>query len=263
MRQKYHWHYLQKDTICSAEDFYQVVLKNRNWDLETYKAVFSWDKITPSSLGIDESQLQKAMTRLEKARDSGEQVLIFGDYDVDGNCATAIMWQGLQAFGIHATPFIPNRFTHGYGMSIKALQEIIATQKPDLIITVDNGITAHPALEFCHQQQIDVIVTDHHQPEKDKTLPVVATVHTQKLCGAGVAWYLIYRLLAQAQDLEQAQKVSTENLDLVALATIVDQVPLTNINRTLVKKGITQLQKKLSSWYYCFVSSCQTPARKN
>lgn len=239
---KYTWRYLQTQEITRIDELTQILLANRHWDQDTLQAQFSWEKFTPTALGIDKNALQKAIARIERAAQLHERVLIFGDYDVDGNCATAIMWQILQIMGIAATPFIPHRFRHGYGMSIKALEEIIETDKPDLIITVDNGISAQPALAYCRQHGIDVIVADHHQPEQGLDLPVAACVHTVQLCGAGVSWYLGWQLLTHTQNALEAQNHAYQLLDLVALATIVDQVPLVGLNRCLVKEGITQLR---------------------
>jgi len=240
---KYTWQFLHEDQADTIQEFTAAIMNNRHWDQETLQAEFAWERLTPKALNIDKGQLEAAIARLQEAASKKQKVVIFGDYDVDGNCATAIMWQNLRGIGIDAAPFIPHRIRHGYGMSVGALEEIFAAGKPDLIITVDNGITARAALDFCRQEGVDVIVTDHHQPDQAGPLPVVALVHTISLCGAGVAWYLGWQLHTASLGVKPAQSKALQMLDLVALATIVDQVPLVGPCRALVKKGIACLRE--------------------
>ncbi|MBQ6154457.1 single-stranded-DNA-specific exonuclease RecJ [bacterium] len=237
----YQWQFLHPHTVTSFDQFRQVILDNRHWQEKDLSLHLKLENLTAADLKISQTALTAAHQRLQRAVDNQQKVLIFGDYDADGNCATAIMWQGLRAFGLDSTPFIPDRLRHGYGMSVVALQEIFTQQKPDLIITVDNGITAWEALEYCQQEGVDVIVTDHHQAESNRTPQVNACVHTTLLSGAGVAWFLIFSLLQQQQS-ATALSTATSLLDLVALATIVDQVPLIGINRQLVKLGLEELR---------------------
>ena len=238
------WQILNKHVVNRIDEFQDVILANRHWTSRDLTQTLDWRELTPENLKIDPTQLQLALERILQAREQKQKVLIFGDYDVDGNGASAIAWQGLQTIGIQATPFIPHRFRHGYGMSVTALEEICAASQPDLIITVDNGITARPALEFCAERGIDVIVTDHHQADQtQKKLPCLAIVQTTALAGAGVAWFLMWQLGRTVLGDPKAQKLAQSWLDLLALATIVDQVPLVGFNRQLVKAGIVQLRQ--------------------
>lgn len=224
-------------------DFARVVLASRNVDLEAEKAKFDWGKLTPAAVGVDEKQLEKAVKKILRAENNEQEVVIFGDYDVDGNCATAIVWHGLKEIGLVATPFIPHRVRHGYGIRRQALEEIFAVSKPDLLITVDNGISAQKALAFCAQEKVPVIVTDHHlPPAAGEKLEALAVVHTTKLCGAGVAWLLVRRLW-EVGGVKDWEAKAGKLLDLVCLATIADQVPLTDFNRQLVRAGIQQLRQ--------------------
>ena len=191
-------------------------------------------KFTPKDAGIDEKQLAHAISLIHKAKQKNWKVLVFGDYDCDGICATAILWETLYEMGVHAMPFIPSRDKHGYGLSMAALDDIFAdpSQKPQLLITVDNGIVAHEPFARLKKEGIHTILTDHHQPEK-KLPPVDALVHTTQLCGTTVSW-----MFAQALNPNKA----AEMLDLCAIATIADQVPLLNANRSFAVHGIGVLK---------------------
>lgn len=236
---KKEWLNLQEETPKSVEDIRKILLKNREIeDMEAFLDAPHPKDISAEAVGIDPKALKKAADRIRKAQKDGEQVLVFGDYDADGICATAILWQTLHHMGIKAMPFIPHREKHGYGVSSEAIDDIVADNKPTLIITVDNGIVAHePVIRLMEKEGIDVIITDHHQPETvDGKLtypPAHAVVHTTQLCGATVGW-----MLARELDSEFAM----QQLDLAGLATIADQVPLTGANRSFAKFGLENLR---------------------
>lgn len=225
--------------ITSFNTFKQALLKQRLWSEEELSPP-PLDKLVWTSLAVDKKQLSRAITLIANAKKNHSRVLIFGDYDVDGQTATSIMWLGLRHFGIIAEPFIPDRLRHGYGMSTKALAEIFAKSKPSLIITVDNGISAHQALAFCQQNQVKVIVTDHHQLGQQPPL-AEAVIHDTSFSGALLSWYLIWQLLAQTKA-EQAMAVASNLLDLACLGTIVDQVPQRGLCRQLCRLGLLQLR---------------------
>lgn len=238
------WALATEKIIEDWDDFQELILNNRQLtetDLEVENSEVT--KITAAEVGIDPLQLEKALAKIIRAEENNQEVVIFGDYDVDGNCATAIMWQGLREIGLTAIPFIPHRLRHGYGIRVNALEEIFATKKPDLIITVDNGITADAALEFCHAQKVPVIITDHHlRDQKKEKLRATAVVQTTQLCGAGVAWVVIKELWKKTGVKNWGEK-TRELLDLVCLATIADQVPLKGVNRQLARAGLEQLRQ--------------------
>ncbi len=188
--------------------------------------------ITATQVGLDQKALTKAATLLTTAIAKQQKVVIFGDYDVDGICATAILWEALFAKGLAATPFIPHRMKHGYGLSIGALEEIFLAVKPDLIVTVDNGIVAHPALAWLAEQQVPVILTDHHQPDSTKPQATVI-VHTPQICGSAVSWFLAREISMTATE---------RQIDLLGLATLADQMPLVGVNRSFAYHGLTALK---------------------
>ncbi len=190
--------------------------------------------ISLSEVGMSKKAMTTAAKILEELRSSQQKVVIFGDYDADGVCATAIMWLGLKQFGITAVPFIPRRDKHGYGLSVGAVSEIIAEHAPQLIITVDNGIVAHEAVAFAQSKNCRVIVTDHHQTD-EKQNSAEAVLHTTDLCGATVA-YMVVAALLKGQDCSPL-------LDLAALATIADQVPMLGANRSFAFHGLAVLRQ--------------------
>lgn len=190
-------------------------------------------QLSPRELGLDEVSIQLASERVVKAIADQEAVLIFGDYDCDGVTATAILWETLRQRGLLARPFLPHRQRHGYGLSVKALEDIWLQYQPKLVITVDNGIVAHEAVNWLQERGAQVLITDHHEPG-DSVPPADFILHSQQLCGASVAW-----TLANALDPEFAQK----QLDLAAIGTIADQVPLYGVNRSFAWHGLNALRR--------------------
>lgn len=196
-------------------------------------------KISLKEVGIDEKQLKLILKRIKKAKENKEYVVIFGDYDADGVCATAILWQVLFEIGCDVKPFIPHRTKHGYGVSIKAIDSIIEDRKPDLVITVDNGIVALEPIDYLKGMNVDVIITDHHQPEEMKGKVIFPNadyiLHSNKLCGATVSWML-------SREIEKFFKLdgkpAENSMDLCGIATIADQVKLFGANRSFAKFGI-------------------------
>ncbi len=226
------------------EDLVQLLLENRG--LKTKKEIEAFlhprlEDVTISSVDINKLQLAKAVKRIQKAIKNKEQIVVFGDYDVDGICGSAVLWETLRDAGAIAVPYIPHRIDEGYGLSEAGIKNLkFKIKNCHLIITVDNGIVAHDAVEFANEAGIDVIITDHHVPAK--TLPkAYAIVHTTKLCGAGVGWMLAQELKVKSEKFKVAREEN--QLELVALATIADLVPLTGANRTLTKFGLENLKK--------------------
>lgn len=189
----------------------------------------------PKNLG----DMQKATRRINQAISNNETIVIYGDYDTDGVSASAILYTYLKSRGATPHVFIPNRFEDGYGLSTETINHIAENFFPDLLITVDCGITAVPETEMLTELGIDVIITDHHIP--GETLPNALAIIDPKtcaqtygfseLCGAGVALKLVQALGGNPMDY----------IDIAALATIGDIVPLVDENRVIATLGLSKI----------------------
>jgi single-stranded-DNA-specific exonuclease len=221
------------------DDLVWVLLKNRK--INTKKEIEEFlnpelEDLTIENVGIDKKELKRAIHRIKDAIKKGEGIVVFGDYDVDGICGAAILWETLNGMGAKVLPYIPHRIDEGYGLSVTGIVNLL-TQIPNtkLIITVDNGIVANEPVDFAKKQGIDVIVTDHHVPAK---LPPKAhsIVHTTKLCGAAVGYML-------SRELTGSKAHNNEHLALAALASVADLVPLIGPSRIITKYGIEAMRK--------------------
>jgi single-stranded-DNA-specific exonuclease len=199
--------------------------------------------------------VQAAAERLVNARQRGERVLVVGDFDVDGATATALSISCLRAFGF-ATPdfLVPDRFKYGYGLSA-AIAELAATRSPTLLVTVDNGITSLEGVQRARELGMEVLITDHHLagpvlPDEalivNPNLPGSA-FGSPALCGVGVAFYLLAATGKRLAELgiipaDLARDAVTDCLDLVALGTVADLVPLDFNNRILVAEGLRRMR---------------------
>ena len=186
--------------------------------------------------------MKELCDRIHLAKQMGDKVLIFGDYDVDGISATAIMLKTLKKIGINADFYLPNRYVDGYGLTCEVIDKIERQFAPDLIITVDCGISCYKEVEYAKEKGIEIAVTDHH--EIPDVLPdgivLNAKIEGQEypfreLCGTGLAYKISEALLGQ--------KKAEEFLPIAALATIADIVSLTGENRNIVKRGLHSFEK--------------------
>ena len=201
---------------------------------------FLFPKINKMNNPYDLNNMQEAVKKIKDAIASNKRILVFGDYDCDGISAAAILVLYLKSKGARVSAFIPNRFDDGYGLSKDTIKEFCSNGKPDLVITVDLGITAVAEVEELKSRGIDVIVTDHHEPceELPKCTVIDAKVPGQKysfngLCGAGVALKLVEAL--------ENRSYITKYLDICSIATIGDIVPLVDENRIIAKLGLEKI----------------------
>ncbi len=180
----------------------------------------------------------KGAKRVVQAISNNEQITVVGDYDVDGIVSTAIMVDFFNLLGIKINYIIPNRFIHGYGLSKKIIDKIDS----GLVITVDNGISAHEAAQLCKDKGLDLIITDHHTV--GEALPEAYAVVNPKredckfpfedICGAQVAWYFCAAIKKELNsDISMGQF-----LDLLSLAIVADIMPMISMNHTMVKHGL-------------------------
>lgn len=213
----------------------------------------AWSGMLPPNLltGID-----LAAERLLAARNRGERVTIVADYDCDGATACAVGIRGLSALGLSVDYFVPDRVRHGYGLTA-AIVDLLAARPnpPQVILTVDNGISSADAVRHAATLGIDVVITDHHLPADD-TPPAVAIVNpnqrgcgfpSKSLAGVGVIFYVLLALRARLRDegafTAQTQPRLNELVDLVALGTVADVVKLDKNNRILVSQGLKRIRE--------------------
>lgn len=191
--------------------------------------------------------MDTALGRIEKAIAQGERIRIYGDYDVDGTVTTAMLTRYLRRIGAQVDYYIPKRFTEFYGLSIETVEECY-NDGISLLITVDTGVTAIDAIRYARDLDIDVIVCDHHEPS-DSLPDAFALLNPIKgtcpypfkhLCACGVTFKLVQALCERRGEPE----VAHEYLDLVAIASTADMVPLIGENRTLVHFGLQQMNAK-------------------
>lgn len=202
--------------------------------------------------------LDKAAERLLKAAMGGEKIVIYGDYDVDGVTATAILFHILRAIapGAEVGTYVPHRLEEGYGLNAEAMREL-AGQGARVIVSVDCGVTAVGPARVCREVGVDLIITDHHNPPATLAeLPdAFAVVHPRRpdsryafgeLCGAGVAFKLAWRLATLAcggqRVSESLRGLLIELLGLTSLGVIADVVPLVDENRVIAKFGLSRIK---------------------
>ena len=183
--------------------------------------------------------MQLVVEKIKIHLQNNHKILVFGDYDVDGISASAILIKYFESIGANVSNFMPNRYEDGYGLTIETIDKILQHDIPDLIITVDCGITAVQEVEYLKQKEVDVIITDHH--ERGEVLPncpiinpkVSETYPFHALCGAGVA----LKLVQAVAGLETAKLY----LPICAIATIADIVELLDENRAIVSLGLKNM----------------------
>lgn len=250
---------------------------NREFDLEAARRLHEEGYLPPvaralSARGIrDASELaqdwksmlppamlegtREAAERLALARERGERVTVVADYDCDGATACAVAIRGLGMMGVKADYFVPHRVHHGYGLSCAVVDLLAArTPRPDVLLTVDNGVSSAEAVRHAAELGIDVIVTDHHLPGAELP-PAVCIVNpnladsafpSKALAGVGVMYYVLLALRALLRErgvyTQQPQPRLDALVDLVALGTVADVVKLDKNNRILVAQGLNRIR---------------------
>lgn len=237
-------------TVAAPADVHPVLAR-----ILAARGVTSVAEIDPALAGLqppDLVALEDAVTRLADAIQRGERILVIGDFDADGATSTALAVRALRLLGHSRVEYlVPTRFDAGYGLT-PALVEQIDTTLGGLILTVDNGVSSHAGIEAAAACGIDVVVTDHHLPPP--TLPpAVAVVNpnradcgfpSKNLAGVGVVFYVLAALRTELVRRAHAPSLPSlvQLLDLVALGTIADVVPLDRNNRILVEQGLRRIR---------------------
>ncbi len=228
------WQLLQTQTPKSEDEAINALLANRG--IKTRKKTLEFLSPPPpssyklSSLGIKPNIIKKAISLIRSHIKRGNNIAIYGDYDVDGICSTAILWEAIYAQYKNVFPHIPHRASEGYGLSQKGIDHCLE-KGAKLIIAVDNGIVAHDPVAYCRKKNCDIIIIDHH--ELGDNLPRASyIVHSKETCAAGLAF-----LFAQKWGIP----LIPNQLQLAAIAVTCDIVPLLGVNRSLVKYGLAEL----------------------
>lgn len=217
------------------------ILINRGIDDENKIKKFLYPRLSNLCSPYMFKDMMKIVGRIKEAINKRENICVWGDFDCDGICSSTILSLALSKMGGKVTCYIPNRKTEGYGLNKERISLLKEEKNINLIITVDCGITAKEEVEFARNNNIDVIITDHHNAPEE--LPECIGILDAKvkgesypfkeLCGAGVAFKLIEALTNR--------NTATEYIDLVAIATVADVVPLVEENRIIVSEGLNKI----------------------
>ncbi|PAW76341.1 MAG: single-stranded-DNA-specific exonuclease RecJ [Verrucomicrobia bacterium Tous-C9LFEB] len=197
------------------------------------------------------TDLQKAAERIWQAVEKQEKIVIFGDYDVDGITSSTLLWRVLRKLGAtQAVPFLPHRIEEGYGLSQDGVERCVAEHAPRLLIAVDCGTTAPDQVDWLNKQGVEVIIVDHHALAERKPA-AVALVNPQQdgryeyLASVGLIFKLCHGLLKVRPEAQKKVDLK-EYLDLVAVGTVADIVPLVDDNRIFVRRGLVQLMNTIN-----------------
>lgn len=219
-----------------SEDLFEHLLISRGIKTDQQRQQFFNPKLEDYEKTLQIPGLVDAKARIEKAIALQELIIAYGDYDVDGICGAGILYLGLTAMGAKVLPYIPHREKEGYGLSKVGL-DFARDSGAALVITTDCGIVNFEEAKYAKSIGLELVITDHHQMDNGKKPKSLSVIHCTDICGAAVAWCLI-RYMA-------GQKKAEELLDLAAIATISDMMPLTFVNRAFVKLGLQKLNKTL------------------
>ena len=198
------------------------------------------------------ADMDAAVDRIVRAIQASESISIWGDYDVDGTTGASVLVSFLREIGVEAIFYVPHRIEEGYGLNIEGLRRL-KERGVRLVVMVDSGISNFKEVAAANEIGVDIVIVDHHQPP-EQLPPAIAVVNPHRsdcafpdkgLCAAGLAFYVVIALRARLRDAgwfrASGDPDLRRHLDIVALGTIADMVPLMGVNRTLVKRGLTAL----------------------
>lgn len=224
------------------------LLVSRSYGTPESASAFLYASMEALSRPFELPNMGAAVERIGKAIQTGEKIAVYGDYDVDGICSTTLLHDAFKWFGVDVRLYIPSRFKEGYGMNAAALETLLE-EEVSLVVTVDNGIASADLVEKFTKKGLNFIVTDHHQlpdilPECIVVNPLMAASRLAKfrrLCGCGTAYMLAMGMLIRLAPHLYDEAHRHELLDLVAVATVADMVPLLDDNRILVREGLKRI----------------------
>ncbi|AXQ20840.1 single-stranded-DNA-specific exonuclease RecJ [Acinetobacter wuhouensis] len=234
------------ETFQGVSSFIAEILARRGVQSEQELDLKLKYLLAPKMKGLDQ-----AIHNIDQAIDQQQKIVIVGDYDADGATSTALMILALREMGANVQYLVPDRFKYGYGLTPKIADLAFETYQPDLLITVDNGISSHAGVEQAQSHGMQVIITDHHLTTKE-TPKAEAVVNpnqlgcefpSKALAGVGVAFYLLANLSSYRAKLGKSAAKMPQYLDLVALGTYADVASLDYNNRILVDAGVKRIQQ--------------------
>ncbi|WP_180013781.1 single-stranded-DNA-specific exonuclease RecJ [Acinetobacter sp. YH16031] len=236
------------ESFQGVPSFVAEILARRGVESEQELELKLKHLLAPTMKGLPE-----AIQLIDQAIDTGQKIVIVGDYDADGATSTTLMVLALRDMGAHVEYLVPDRFKYGYGLTPAIADLAFANFTPDLLITVDNGISSHEGVKQAQDHGMQVIITDHHLTTKP-TPAAEAVVNpnqlgcdfpSKALAGVGVAFYVLANLSTHRKKLGKSSTVITNYLDLVALGTYADVASLDYNNRILVDAGLKRIQQHL------------------
>lgn len=236
------------ESFQGVPSFVAEILARRGVESEQELELKLKHLLAPTMKGLTE-----AIQLIDQAIDAGQKIVIVGDYDADGATSTTLMVLALRDMSAHVDYLVPDRFKYGYGLTPAIADLAFANFTPDLLITVDNGISSHEGVKQAQDHGMRVIITDHHLTTKP-TPAAEAVVNpnqlgcdfpSKALAGVGVAFYVLANLSTHRKKLGKSSTVITNYLDLVALGTYADVASLDYNNRILVDAGLKRIQQHL------------------
>ena len=242
------WHYVLDETYTSTDALFDALLDKHGIDTPEKKEDFLNDRGAEFYDPFLYNDMRKAVDIIARAMEDRSRILVYGDYDCDGVTATSILVRYFRSHGIDVRYIVPNREEHGYGLTDNIIDEVI-DQAPDLVITVDCGITNIDTVARLRSLGIKVIISDHHNvqeqiPDADAVLCAKRRDNTYpytELCGAGVAMKIV-----QAMGIDKRFPVNNDvwrqAIELAGIATIADLVPVLDENRTIIKKAFISMK---------------------
>lgn len=258
MSQPKHWNILPRitpeaETALGAINppILRQVLFNRGYATDADARSFLRAEPNFNTDPFQMSGMGTAVERIQSAIQNNQPIAIYGDYDVDGVTATALLVETLKKLGADVRGYIPNRFEEGYGLNNNALEELKA-DGVKLVITVDCGIRSPNEALHARTLGLDLIISDHHHPDDENLPPALAVINPKQhgdiypdkdLAGVGIAYKIAEALLSNDHENNSSLVTLNALLDLVALGTVADLAPLVGENRVLVKKGLRQMRQ--------------------
>lgn len=238
------WNILNQNSdyqLLNEQQILDILLANRGLknqlDIDSFLSPIDPRKISLNKLGLESSKIKQVINLLKNITKTRSKVVVYGDYDADGVLSTAIMWELLHKLGVDAMPYIPDRFVDGYGMKVEAVKKLQSKYSNlGMIVTVDQGIVAHQAIEYCKQNQIKIILTDHHQAQ-DGFPDADLIFHNTEISGSALAWWLAKEIIKEF-NINNHQNLVDSWLELAAIGTVTDVMELKDLNRSIVSFGL-------------------------